>query len=67
MDSLIDCKNKYRTVTEHISLKIQMNQLQCNRYFIFITCELYLAACSLAGQPTHTVQSGLVSKSQIST
>ena len=34
VDSLIDCKNKYRTVIEHFA---QMNQLQFNRCFIFIT------------------------------
>ena len=67
MDSLIDCKNKYRTVIEHLTSQIQMNQLQCNQCFIFITCELYSATCSLAGQPTHTVRSGLASESQIST
>ena len=67
MDSLIDCKNKYRTVIEHFTLQIQMNQLQCNRCFIFITCELYSATCSLAGQPTRMVRSGLLSESQIST
>ena len=37
MDSLIDCN---RTVTEHLTLQIQMNQLQCNRCFIFITCNM---------------------------
>ena len=67
MDSLIDCKNKYRTVIEHLTLQIQMNQLQCNRCFIFITCELYSVTCSLAGQPTHTGQNRLASESQIST
>ena len=67
MDSLIECKNKYRTVIEHLTLQIQMNQLQCNGCFIFITCELYSATCSLTGQPTHTVRSGLASESQIST
>ena len=67
MDSLIDCKNKYRTVTEHLTLQIQMNQLQCNQCFIFITCELYSATCSLAGQPTHTVRNRLASESQINT
>ena len=41
-----------------------MNQLQCNQCFIFITCEFYLATCSLAGQPTCTVRSGLASESQ---
>ena len=67
MDSLIDCKNKYTTVIEHFTLQMQMNQLQCNRCFIFMTCDLYSATCSLAGQPTYTVRSGLASKSQIST
>ena len=28
MDSLIDYKNKYRTVIEHFTLQIQLNQLQ---------------------------------------
>ena len=55
MDSLIDCKKIIIDVIEHFNVRIQMNQLQCNRCLIFITCEMYFATCSLAGQPTHTM------------
>ena len=65
MNSLIDCKNNYRTVIKHFAVQVQMNQLQCDQCFIFVTCELYLATCSLTGQPSHTVLSGLASESQI--
>ena len=37
MDSLIDCKKKnYRTVIEHFTVQIHMNQLQCN-HFMFMS------------------------------
>jgi len=34
----LTAKNNYRTVVGHFTLQIQMNQLQCNQCFIFITC-----------------------------